>query len=114
MTTAVAGVNKRVRLPEVPWPVLGWVAALILLTYFPVILRLANQWASDDDMGHGFFVPVIAGWIAWHKLEDLEGVPAVPDWRGLILVVWGAIQLYVATIGAELFLSRTALVITIV
>ena len=37
-----------------------------------------------------------------------------PDWRGLILVGWAALQLYIATLGAELFLARTALVFTII
>lgn len=114
MSSAVAGANKSVRIPAAPWPVVGWVAALIVFNYFPVIVRLVRQWASDDDMGHGFFVPLIAGWIAWQKLEEARAIPAMPDWRGLILVIWGAAQLYIATIGAELFLGRTALVITII
>jgi exosortase len=93
---------------------MGWVAALIVVCYFPVLFRLIRQLATDDDMGHGFFVPVVAGWIAWQKLQKGESFPAVPDWRGLFLVIWGALQLYIATIGAELFLARTALVITII
>ena len=114
MSSAVAGVNKSLRVPVAPWLVVGWVAALIVFGYFPVIVRLARQWATDDDMGHGFFVPVIAGWIAWQKLAEARAIPAMPDWRGLILVIWGAVQLYIATIGVELFLARTALVITII
>jgi exosortase len=90
------------------------VAALTVACYFPVIVRLVRQWASDDDMGHGFFVPIVAGWIAWQKLENVRSIPVNPDWRGLILVGWGALQLYVATVGAELFLARTALVFTII
>jgi len=114
MSSAVAGVNKTIRIPVASWLVVGWVAALIVLCYFPVIVRLVTQWANDDDMGHGFFVPVIAGWIAWHKLDEAQAIPAIPDWRGLILLIWGAVQLYIATIGVELFLARTALVITII
>jgi exosortase len=56
----------------------------------------------------------VAGWIAWQILDKGESFPADPDWRGLILVIWGAFQLYIGTLGAELFLSRTALVITII
>jgi exosortase len=114
MSTAVAGVNKNLRNSVASWLVVGWVAVLIVVTYFPVMVRLFRQWANDDDMGHGFFVPVIAGWIAWQKLEEAQAVPAIPDWRGLLLVIWGAVQLYIATIGVELFLARTAIVITII
>ncbi len=94
---------------------IAWTAALIGVCYFRVIVRLVTQWSNDDDMGYGFFVPVIAGWIVWQKLHETQaGPPASPDWRGLILLVWGAAQLFVATLGAELFLARTAIVITII
>jgi exosortase len=113
MSTAVAGDNNR-RIPAASWIVMGWAAALIVLCYYPVIVRLVRQWANDDDMGHGFFVPVIAAWIAWQKLDEARSVPAVPDWRGLILLAWAALQLCIATLGAELFLARSALVFTII
>jgi exosortase len=114
MSTAVAGTPKKVQISAGSWLILGWVAVLIVGCYYPVLRRLVRQLATDDDMGHGFFVPVVAGWIAWQKLEKDESFPATPDWRGLLLVTWGALQLYVATLGAELFLARTALVITII
>jgi len=114
MSTAVIGVNKSYRVPVASLVVIGWVAALITLCYFPVIVRLVTQWANDDDMGHGFFVPVIAGFIAWQKMEQAQSVPAVPDWRGILLLAWAAIQLFIGTLGAELFLSRSALVFTII
>src|ERR1035438_5111606 len=114
MSTAVVGANKKFPIPPASWLILGWVAVLIVACYYPVIARLVRQLATDDDMGHGFFVPVVAGWIAWQKLDKGESFPATPDWRGLFLVVWGAFQLYIGTLGAELFLSRTSLVITII
>ncbi|HEY3839199.1 MAG TPA: exosortase/archaeosortase family protein [Bryobacteraceae bacterium] len=113
MSTAVADDRKQ-RSPVSALMVAGWVAALIVLCYFPVIVRLVRQWVYDDDMGHGFFVPIIAGWIAWKKLEETQNVPAVPDWRGMLLLTWAALQLYIGTLGAELFLSRSALVLTVI
>lgn len=113
MSTATAELRKA-HLSTAAIAVLCWSAALIIFCYYPIIVRLVSQWANDDDMGHGFFVPAIAAWIAWQKLPETENVPAVPDWRGLVLLVWGAIQQYIGTLGVELFLSRTALVITII
>lgn len=37
-----------------------------------------------------------------------------PNWWGLAVVLYGGLQLYIATLGAELFLARTAFVISIV
>jgi exosortase len=65
-------------------------------------------------MGHGFFVPVIAGFIAWQKRDLIAGKAAKPNWWGLAILVWAGFQLYMATLGAELFLSRTSFVFSII
>jgi exosortase len=114
MSTVVAEVKKTQRLSVGAWTVIAWSSLLIAVCYFPVIVHLVGQWASDDDMGHGFFVPLIAGWIAWQKLPEIESVPAVPDLRALFLLGWAAFQLYIGTLGAELFLPRSAMVLTII
>src|SRR5262249_47938290 len=100
--------------PAVPWVLIGWFAALIAVCYLPVLVRLVGQWSTDEDMGHGYFVPVLAGYIAWQKLEEFFAAPAKPSWWGLALVIYAAVQLCVATLGAELFLARTALVFSII
>jgi exosortase len=100
--------------PGMPWMALGWFATLIAVCYLPVILRLINQWNTDDDMGHGFFVPILAAYIAWQKRDAFFAQPAKPNWLGLALVIYAALQLCIATLGAELFLARTAIVISII
>ena len=100
--------------PVVPWISLGWFAALLVLCYAPVLARLVKQWNEDEDMGHGFFVPVIAGWIAWQKRHELFDGPLKSNPLGLLLVLLGALQLYIGTLGAELFLSRTAIIESLV
>jgi exosortase len=82
--------------------------------YAPVLYRLVSQWYDDPDMGHGFFVPVIAGYIAWKNRERIEGIDPEPNLRGLAIMALAAFQLYIATLGAELFLARTSFVISII
>jgi len=84
------------------------------ICYFPVLQALVKQWNSDPDMGHGFFVPAIAAYIVWQSRDDLAGVTVEPDWRGLLVVAWGSLQLLLGALGAELFTSRTAFVITLI
>jgi exosortase len=64
-------------------------------------------------MGHGFFVPLIAGYLIWQQREELLALPAKPNWWGLPIVLLGMAQSLVATLGVELFLSRSALIVTI-
>jgi exosortase len=100
--------------PRIAWAVLGWFAALIAACYIPVIVQLVGQWNNDEDMGHGFFVPILAAYIAWRKRDEFLAEPAKPSWLGLALVLYAAFQLCLATLGAELFLARTALVLSII
>jgi exosortase len=74
---------------------------------------MAVQWATDEDMGHGFFVPVVAGFIAWQRRRTLLSIPRQPSGWGLALVIFAAFQAVVASLGAELFTARLAFVIAL-
>src|ERR1700676_2731921 len=97
-----------------PWITITWVTILLVACYAPILNSLVRIWADDPDMGHGFFVPLIAGYIAWQKRDKLAGITIKPNWWGLAIMMWAAFQLYIATLGAELFLARTSLVFSIV
>jgi exosortase len=112
VTHSAAELDLRVqRLPVLAW---AWFGALLLVSYAPVLWRLIRQWDSDPDMGHGFFVPLVVGFIVWQKRSELLALPAAPNWWGLVLVLYGGLQLCIATLGAELFLARTAFVISVI
>ena len=99
---------------ELPWAKIAWFGALVAACYGPVIAALFRQWGNDEDMGHGFFVPVVAGYIVWQRRDELLAITPKPNWRGLLVVIFGAVQMTVAALGAELFSSRTAMLITLV
>lgn len=96
------------------WTTILWVSILLAVCYAPILTALVRQWNNDADMGHGFFVPVIAGFIAWQKRDQIEGRLPAPNWWGLAVMLWAGLQLYIATLGAELFLARTSFVISII
>ncbi len=98
----------------IPWAALGWVSALLVLCYLPVIVPLVRQWSTDEDMGHGFFVFPVAAYVVWLRRDALLELKPKPSYWGLAWIGWGAIQLIIGTLGAELFLQRTSLIITLV
>ncbi len=116
VSSSEAPVPGPVRLPsrDVPWTSLAWFFALVAICYFPMLQALVNQWSFDEDMGHGFFVPVIAAYIAWQHRDELLASPLEPNLWGIPVLLWGAFQLTIGNLGAELFLQRTALIFTIV
>jgi exosortase len=97
----------------IPWAALGWVAALLVFCYLPILVPLVRQWSRDDDLGHAFFVLPVAAYITWLRRGELLDMTPVPNYWGLAIIAWGALQLLVGTLGAELFLQRTSLIITL-
>src|SRR5882724_4920791 len=99
---------------QLPWTAMLWFAVLLIACYAPVLYGLVRQWANDEDMGHGFFVPLVAGYIAWQRRSELAAVKPVPNYWGLALVVLGAIQMMLGTLGAQIFIARTAFLVSLV
>jgi exosortase len=97
----------------VPWVHVAWFGALLLACYAPVLMRLGNDWIIDEDMGHGFFVPAVALYIAWLKKDEILATTYKPFLPGLVVVVLGGLQLMAATLGVELFLARTAFIVSL-
>ena len=97
---------------KLPWTAVLWFGALLIGGLPARAQRLVRQWNYDADMGHGFFVPVIAGFIVWQR-RRLLAVDLKPNRWGLVLVL-GRILLLLATLGAELFTARLSFVITLI
>jgi exosortase len=110
MTTAPQTPPKQ----ELPWRTIAWFAILLIVGYLPVLHHLVRQWINDEDMGHGFFVPVIAGFIVWQRRDELLALKLKPNAWGLLVVGLSGILLIVATLGAELFTARLSFVFTVI
>jgi exosortase len=115
MATAVHPPESRAELPRsVSWPAVAGLLALLIAAYFPILRALVLQWSTDEDVGHGFLVPVVAGYIAWQRRDKLAALPRKPAWWGVALMVWGGVQAWLGMLGAELFLQRSAVLISLV
>ena len=102
-----------VKTRTISWPAVGWFGILLIAVYYPILSKLVAQWSSDDDVSHGFFVPLVAGYIAWERREKLLSLDWKPAWWGVGLLVWAGLQAYLGMLGAELFLQRTAFLISL-
>jgi exosortase len=99
---------------QIPWIALSWFGLLIAVCNAPSLYSLGSIWASDADMGHGFFVPVIAAFIVWQRRYELLAIEPKPNLWGLVVVLVGGAQLSAGTLGVELFLSHSAVIITLI
>ncbi|HEY1759805.1 MAG TPA: exosortase/archaeosortase family protein [Bryobacteraceae bacterium] len=97
-----------------PWTAIVWFAALLIFGTYPILKLLVYLWATNEDVGHGFFVPLVAGWIAWQRRDQIMAMDLKPAWWGLGVMAWGVVQAYVGWVGAELFLQFTSVLVLLV
>jgi exosortase len=86
-------------------------AGLVLALYRPVLKLLVLDWWQDPNYGHGFFVPLFAGYILWQERSGLRGISRRPSNWGLLGMLGAIGLLIVGSLGAELFTSRFSLLV---
>lgn len=100
--------------PAFPFLEAAWFLALLGVLFFPVLRIMVWEWIEIEDMGHAFFVPVVAGYVVWKERDRILAQPVKPFWPAILLIFWAFVQMVLGYLGAEFFLSRTAFLLAIV
>ena len=90
-------------------------AAAALLASFAYLFRdvatlLVRDWATDDNFSHGFLIVPLALYLAWERRGPLMEAAVRPAGSGLVIVAGSLAMLAAGELGAELFLTRIALI----
>ena len=103
MASVAESISGQAKSPSqpIPWPALAWFTTLLIAAYFPILQLLVAQWSTDEDVGHGFFVPLVSLYIAWQRRERILALEYKPAWWGLAMMAWGGMQGYIGILGAE-------------
>jgi exosortase len=88
-------------------------AALIIICYAPTLRGMLDQWWTDEDMGHGFVVPIVILWILWRERSRWLVLPMQWSFWGFVVLAVGAMLQLMGALGAGLFASSVAFLITI-
>ena len=80
--------------------------------FWSVLAGLVRDWTNDDNYSHGFFIIPIAAYFAWERRAALAQANQ-PANSGLVVVLTGLAMLVAGLLGAELFLTRIALVVVL-
>lgn len=83
-----------------------------LLLFNHTIIKLVGDWSSDPNFSHGFLIPIIAAYMIWNKKDELAGVPIKKNNLGLFFIAMGMVLHILGNIGAELFIMRSSMIIT--
>ncbi len=94
------------------FPFLVLIVSFIVL-YYPVIIKLMQDWNTDDNYSHGYFIPFIAAYMIWQRKDELAAASGKGSWWGLPILGLGLAQFVVAWAGSEYFLQGTSIVVVL-
>ena len=88
-------------------------AAALVVCYAPTLRGMFDQWSNDEDMSHGFVVPVVVLWIVWRERGRWQALPAKPSWWGLAVLAAGAGLRIISAFGGGLFAGSVAFLVSV-
>jgi exosortase len=64
----------------------AWGVLLVgfLWTYWQTLIHTVTVWCKTPDYGHGFFVPIFAGFLLWMRQEMVDPWPNRGSWWGIL------------------------------
>jgi exosortase len=99
---------------QFPLVEMAWFLVLLALLFFPVLSTMVKEWATLEEMGHGFFVPLVAGYMVWNDRERILAQPVKPCPAASLLLIWAFFQMILGFLGADFFVARIAFLIALI
>lgn len=81
--------------------------------YFSVIKRLVQDWETNQNFSHGYFIPFISIAMIYSLRDRLREIEIRPSNVGLLVLAAGLLQYYIAVVGSEYFLQRSSMIIVL-
>jgi exosortase len=84
----------------------------IVFAYVTVLVKLFNDWWTDENYSHGLLIPLIIGYILWTQREKLSRSAAQPSLLfGGAAILFSLFALWAGVAGAELYTQRLSLIL---
>lgn len=98
----------------------GILSAIVLYTYGTTLGKAVDRWMNDVQYSHGWFVPIFAVFLLYHRREMLDEDKLQPSWWGLLFLLpalglrwWGVYYYYDSFDAASLVPILMGLVIVL-
>ncbi len=96
-----------------PAYLLAAVALAVVFAFYGGIENLFHRWGEQQELSHGYFLPVIAGWIIWSRRSAFPGSLGKPSLLGLAGVALSAIVLVLSelTVTSLMIFQHLAMIL---
>ncbi|MEO1243161.1 MAG: VPLPA-CTERM-specific exosortase XrtD [Pseudomonadota bacterium] len=93
--------------------VLALVALAFTFAFFSGIENLFKRWGEQQELSHGYFLPVIAGWMIWARRDALAASLGRPVLLGLVGVALSAVILILSqmTVTSLMIFQHMAMIL---
>jgi len=99
---------------------MSWRQTVVVLTavalvacYARTLRGMFDQWSNDEDMSHGFLVPIVILWIVWRERARWRALEAEPNGWGFALLGAAAGMQFAGVLGVGLFAGAVAFLVSI-
>lgn len=101
--------------PEYIWLAWGAAAILLLLIFRTSLDELFETWSNVEEYSHGFFIPVITGYLIWLRRAELALTTRLNEAvTGLVLMASGLCVFLLGGLSAIRTLEQYAFLLTLV
>ncbi len=87
--------------------------AAFFLVYHHAVDTLIYDWSNNPNFSHGFLIPFVAGYMIWLKKDELAQIRPEPSNLGLVVLAFGMLCFLAGSLGSELFVMRSSMIITL-
>lgn len=87
--------------------------ALLITAYWGGLNEVVHRWIKQEEYGHGFFIPLITGWMLWKRKEAIVDSIGSASWFGLVLVGIGVVGLLLGELTAIFVLIQLGFIISL-
>jgi exosortase len=85
----------------------------LAIAYAGTIQSMVADWMTDDNASHGFFVPLVSGYLIWLQKSDLSEAKVEPANTGFTVALAAVTMLILGDIASERYVTRLSILVAL-
>lgn len=101
------------RYPPLIWLSWGILLALLGFIYQDGLARMLTNWIDNEEYSHGWFIPLISGYLIWQKRDEISSLPVDKPWPGVVLTLFGLAIYFLGEMSAITVIVMYSMIIVL-